>query len=213
MAFWDLETRRKTLHLLSGVAFAATVHFLEDPSDAFIFLFTGAVLTLIFSYEISEGKKVPIVSWVVKKTERANRAPGSGVTWYFLGVLVMFVLFYYQLGVPKQFIVASMLVLAIGDGVSTGLGRKLGKRLLPKTKTKSWAGTGLGFLLSFFALPFVFSTMPGIIDWHVILLSFAGSFVGMLTEAYSPWVNDNLSIPLTSCAAITGTAWLLGLFP
>lgn len=210
MVFWDLESKRQAIHLIFGVFFASIVYFLS-PEQGFAFLFGGAALTLLISLEISEGRKVPIFYWVVRHTERANHTPGSGVTWYFFGVLLTFSIFYFYLAIPKEIIVASMLILAIGDSVCTGLGRKLGKRLLPKTKTKSWAGSGLGFLFSFLGAPLpLLKIFP---PNQAIVIAFIGASVGMLTEAYLRKLNDNLTIPLASCTAMSLAAYWLGWLP
>ncbi|MCD6414165.1 MAG: hypothetical protein J7L23_00870 [Candidatus Diapherotrites archaeon] len=207
MVFWDLESKRQSIHLVFGVLFAFIVYMLK-PEQSFAFLLGGAALTLLLSLEISEGRKVPVFYWVVRHTERANNKPGSGVTWYFFGVLLTFSIFYFYFNVPKEIIVASMLILAIGDSVCTGLGRKLGRRLLPKTQTKSWAGSGLGFLFSFLgaSVPLANIFPPE----QTVTIALIGAAVGMLTEAYLRKLNDNLTIPVVSCAAMSLAAYWLG---
>lgn len=208
MVFWDLETKRQLLHLVSGLSFAVVVFHLS-PNQGFIFLLGGAALTLLISLEISDGRKVPLFYWLVRHTERKNSTPGSGVTWYFFGVLFTFGVFYYLLKVHPVLIISSMMILAIGDSICTGIGRKIGRRLLPRTETKSWAGSGLGFILSALAAPIpLMSIFP---LGESVIVGFIGAGVGMLTEAYLRKFNDNLTIPIVACAAMSIAAYLLGL--
>ncbi|MCD4740270.1 hypothetical protein K8R43_03705 [archaeon] len=215
MVFWDLETKRQMIHLCSGLCFAIILFLLAQndplrgPDQGFMFLLGGAALTLLISLEISDGRKVPLFYWIVRHTERENDAPGKGVTWYFFGVLITYGVFYYVFHVNQVLIIASMLVLAIGDSVCTGIGRKIGRRLLPKTETKSWAGSGLGFILSAIAAPLPLMTIFPL--GESVIVGFIGAGFGMLIEAYLRRFNDNLTIPIAACAAMTIASYLLGL--
>lgn len=208
MVFWDLETKRQSLHLMFGVFFATIVYFL-NPENGFLFLLGGAALTLLISLEISDGKKVPLINWIVRQTEREENAPGEGVTWYFFGVILTFIIFYYGLHVQKELIVASMVILAVGDSVCTGIGRKLGRKLLPKTETKSWAGSGLGFILSALGAPLALLSL--LTPENAFIIGGIGAAVGMLTEAYLRKFNDNLTIPIAACAAMVIASHVLQL--
>lgn len=202
----DLETRRQAVHLFSGVLFAFLVH-LMTPSEALAFLGIAATLTFVFSWLIQHGYKVLFFDWLVKKTERKGKPPASGVTWYFLGVLLVFVASLY-FEISKAYVVAAMLIVAIGDSISTGLGRKIGTKYLPHTKTKSYEGSLIGFGSAFFGAAFVLklsmATTPAIV------IAGIGSFVGMLTEAYLRGLDDNLTIPVVAWMAMIISASAMG---
>lgn len=202
----DLETRRQGVHLFSGLLFALIVHMLPT-SYGFAFLAIMAVLTFIVSKFIIKGKKIPFFSWLVAKTERKGKAPASGVTWYFLGVLFIFVLSVF-FGIDKIFVTSAMLIVAIGDSFCTGLGRKIGRKRLPRTTTKSYEGSLIGFGTAFFAAAFalklILPTTPAMI------IAGAGAFVGMIAEAYVRFIDDNLTIPILSWLAMVIVAGLLG---
>ncbi|MCD6522124.1 MAG: hypothetical protein J7K68_00060 [Candidatus Diapherotrites archaeon] len=206
MVIVDLETKRQAVHLVSGIIFALAVFYL--PSDmAFYFLTAGAILTVIFAEQIEQGKNIIFFSKLVKHTERKGKPPASGVTWYFLGVLFIMVLYHLWLGLPKIFIVASMLVVAIGDSICTGLGRKIGRKKLPRTQTKSYRGSGIGFGLAFVGALIALNTY---FDFKTsFVIAAIGSVVGMLTEAYLRGLDDNLTIPIMSCSAMVITYLLI----
>ncbi len=166
-----------------------------------------AVLTFLVSKSIQAGKKIPFFSWLVKKTERKGKPPASGVTWYFLGVLLIFVLSI-LLRTGKEYVVAAMLIVAIGDSICTGLGRKIGRKRLPHTTTKSYEGSFIGFGTAFFAAAFVLKLM--LPTTPAMVIAAVGAIVGMLSEAYIRLIDDNLTIPVLSWAAMVIAAALIG---
>jgi len=203
----DLETRRQATHLLSGLFFATAVYAL-DTMYAFALLGIAALLTFVLSFEIKKGKRVPVFSWLVTKTERKGKPPASGVTWYFLGVILIFVASL-MMHVPKEIVVAAMLVVAIGDSICTGLGRKIGTKRLPYTTTKSYEGSFIGFGAAFFGAAFVLKL--ALSTGNAMILAAVGATVGMLTEAYLRCLDDNFTIPVMAWLAMVIAATLLGL--
>ena len=202
----DLETRRQAVHLFSGLFFAAVVH-VTTPEQGFLFLGLAAILTFACTKLIKKGAKVPFFSWLVDKTERKGKPPASGVTWYFLGVFTIFVASVY-LGIAKEFVVAAMLIVAIGDSVCTGLGRKIGKKKLPRTQTKSYGGSVVGFGAAFFGAAFILKLLLPTAE--AMLVAASGAVVGMLAEAYLTMIDDNLSIPVLAWLAMVVAASVLG---
>ena len=140
-------------------------------------------------------------------TERKGKPPASGVTWYFLGVLSIFVASLY-LGIAKEFVVAAMLIVAIGDSICTGLGRKIGRKRLPRTQTKSYEGSVVGFGAAFFGAAFVLKLL--LPTTEAMIIAAVGAVVGMLAEAYLTMIDDNLSIPIAAWLAMVVVATLIG---
>ncbi len=194
------ETFRKFfVHGLNGLIFAFLVYVLPvQLSLAIAVILLG--LTIYFSRRMSRGKTYPLLSWLVEKAERKGRPIGKGAIWYFYGLVFILVVFG-LIGVPRILLSSSLLVVALGDSVSTGLGRIVGRRRLPRTKTKTYEGTGLGILSAFVGI-FLFLLLQYSIDW-AFWISFAGSVVGMLTEAYLRGPDDNFTIPVMACSAMT----------
>ncbi len=200
------ETFRKFfVHGINGIILATLVYLLPIKiSIALAVLILGTII--YFARRITAGKRYPFLTWLVEKAERKNKPVGKGAIWYFYGLVFILVVFGLS-GVPRQIIASSLLVVALGDSVSTGLGRIIGKRRLPKTKTKTWEGTSLGILFAFVGIFLVL-----LITYDIqfsFWLAFSGSFFGMLTEAYMKQPDDNFTIPVMSCAAMTFTYALL----
>ncbi len=194
------ETFRKFfVHGLSGIFIAFLVYiFPVHYSLAFAVILLG--LTIYFSRKMMSGKRYPILSWLVDKAERKGRPIGKGAVWYFYGLVFVLAIFG-LLGVPRPILTSSLLVVALGDSVSTGLGRIVGKRRLPKTRTKTWEGTSLGILFAFVGI-FLVMLLTYSIEWS-FWLALSGSLVGMFTEAYMRGPDDNFTVPVMSCSAMT----------
>ena len=202
---FDLETRRQGVHLFTGLLFAAIVHVLPvELGFAFLGVMAGG--TVAVSKIITSGHRVPIFSWLVKKTERKGKPPASGVTWYFLGVFLIFVLSM-LMGIAKDYVIAAMLIVAIGDSICTGLGRKIGKKRLPRTTTKSYEGSFIGFGTAFFGAAFVLNLT--LATTPAMIIAATGAFVGLLAEAYVK-IDDNLTIPVLSWLAMVIVALFIG---
>ncbi|MBN3037656.1 MAG: hypothetical protein JW834_04395 [Candidatus Diapherotrites archaeon] len=195
-----LETKRKSVHFATGILFALAVLFLSVWMG-FALLSVATVSTFVFAHFINKGKQVPLVYGLVKHTEREGKPVAYGVKWYFTGVLLTFVVFTLIAGAPKEFVVASMLIVAVGDGISTGLGRIIGTKRLPRTKTKSYEGSFIGFGSAFLVIIPVLSLVVVPLKYAVVV-AFIGATVGMLAEAYIRAVNDNFTIPVLSCSAM-----------
>ncbi|MCD1294826.1 hypothetical protein CUJ83_07415 [Methanocella sp. CWC-04] len=80
---------------------------------------------------------------------------------------------------------ASIIVLTLGDGVASTMGKKFGRRKLPYTK-KTLAGTVSGIIVS-----------SAVGYFFVGPLIFIGSIAGMITEAYAGKL-ENLWIPVAA---------------
>ncbi len=200
------ETFRKFfVHGINGLVIAFLVYVLPVKYSLILaVLLLGTTIHL--ARKMIQGKKYPILSWLVDKAERKGRPIGKGAVWYFYGLVFILAIFG-LIGVPNPILASSLLVVALGDSVSTGLGRIVGKRRLPKTKTKTWEGTSLGVLFAFVGI-FLVMAITYSISWS-FWLALSGSVVGMLTEAYLRGPDDNLTIPVMSCSAMTITYSIL----
>jgi dolichol kinase len=192
-----LETKRQAVHGISGVLFAIAILLL--PLElGFVLLAVSTILLFFFRKQLENGRDMFLVSKLVKHTERKGKRIASGVPWYFAGVLTVFVVFGLIAAVPKEIVVASMLIVAVGDSLCTGLGRKIGKKKLPRTTTKSYRGSLIGFFFAFLVAAFVLQPLG---NETAIIVGFAGAFVGMLAEAYVK-LDDNFTIPVLSASAM-----------
>ena len=190
-----LETKRQATHLISGLFFAVLVYASSDVVGVGLLL-ACLIGVLLFSSAIQKGKYIPFFSELMCQTLRPKEKRAAGATWFLFGSIAVLVLGRFLLMVPKELVVGSILIVAIGDSIGTGLGRKKGKRLLPRTQTKSYVGSGVGFGLA--ALAVFFILWPKFPLEQAAALAVGGGLSGLLAEAYLRSINDNLSIPLAS---------------
>ena len=172
------EIERQVFHLVLGIASLFILLSLGRP-----FLIAGSFIALIIGFffvnRMLLKKKAPVADLFVKRFERKGAIfPGWGSANYGLGVLLAGALIE---STPE--VAATLIVLALGDGFSTLLG-KLGKHKLPWNTGKTWEGT-IAFLAG--CLPGYFFVGPLIIP-----LALLGAFV----ESVDWPLDDNLMIPL-----------------
>ena len=178
------EARRQFIHYFFGSMFIVLVALL-GVQNTLIILVTGLVLGLITSYFLRKGHKIPLFYQVVSRVEREQEQhfPGKGAFMFFIGAIILMLLF------REQFIVIGALCVAIyGDAASTIVGLRFGKHRIAGKKTLE--GTLGGVAFSFLFLYFIFP----------IQIALAACIVGMLAELLP--VDDNFTIPLATAATL-----------
>ncbi len=190
----DLETRRKLMHM-SGVLFAPALVFLYEKlglARVASALFLLIVLTYAFSAAYKRGTRPPIVSIFIDLMERPEAIkmnPGKGVKMFFWGILASLLIF----GPTDIRIVSTAIaVVALGDSVSTLVGLRYGGHKIVYNEKKSWEGTVVGFLFAF----------VGAATQIDIPIALVAAFGGMLVESLPLKLDDNLTVPLGTSAAI-----------
>ncbi|ODS35542.1 MAG: hypothetical protein A7316_03690 [Candidatus Altiarchaeales archaeon WOR_SM1_86-2] len=179
----ELEIKRNLFHLFLGVGIAISVCLskpLFDWMTAIPFIVASVVMLILPGIKIKAVQE--IISNIFYKFERKKdieRFPFKGAIWFAVGVTIP-VLF-----IPPgdvNVVCAIIMVLSVGDSLSTLVGRVYGKHPIG---SKSVEGT-TAFIISGFigALVFVDS---------MLALTFA--FVGAAVELI-PIIDDNLLIPL-----------------
>jgi dolichol kinase len=125
------------------------------------------------------GIKIGLVSWFEKHFERPDALfPGWGSACYAAGVLIP-VSFLSQ--VPE--IAAVIYILAVGDGISTAVGRR-GSHRLPHNSGKTLEGTAA----------FVFASLPAYLLIGPAILPL--SLLSAIVESIDWRIDDNLMIPI-----------------
>ena len=193
----DREVFRKlAVHLPFGLTFSLLVYFIPLTLSAAIF-FMLLRATILITSGIKEGKRYFIISYVIEKAKRNSEIVGDNVKWYFSAVFMITLLFN-TLKLPKNLLVAALLIFAVGDAFATLSGKFFGKRILPRTKTKTWEGMLSGwassFIISFIFLLTQFDFISS------VAFAFFGSLTGALTEAYIGIPDDNFSIPVATAS-------------
>jgi len=195
MPVTPLEIRRQLFHIFLGLILVTFLN--RGVLDSWI-LFWVLVVGIFVSW-ISAHYRIPVIGWFLDKFERKQVRPGKGAITYFIGVILALQLF------PLEVAYASILILAVGDGVSSLIGPfgKLKTRLSDKKLFEGTiAGSAFGGAA---AMAFV---MP--------LEAFVAASVAMLFEAMEirfnqKLLNDNVTVPLVAGTVIVLLrSWGLG---
>ncbi len=163
------EVKRKVIHALGGLGLAVPP-FLLDRWVALGVFVAGIAGILLFRFV-----KPPVIKDIVEETRREKEWPLRGTFYYLLGSLVPI-----YIGQPWI-----LLVLAIGDGLSTLVGKFFG--YTPLYKKKSVEGTLAGFIAAWAVIQHFYQ--PAAIPAAIYLLA----------ELFAP-IDDNLVIPLSLSA-------------
>lgn len=190
----DLETKRQLIHA-SGVVVALYVRWSYNRFG-FVVPFATLAAAIIFLYLAAEAYKrklrLPIVSNIIDAAERAEaieKSPASGALFFFIGSLFSLLLFSSNIDV----VCASILILALGDSVSTLIGKNFGRSKIFYSPAKSWEGSIGGFALAFL----------GAATQITLPIAFIGALAGMLVESLPIKVNDNLAMPVFAGLAMS----------
>ncbi len=187
-----LEIKRKLFHMIAGLILVILI----DLDIINILVITIILILSIVVSILAKKIKVPILYWFLKHMDRKEdleKSPGKGAVNFLAGSLLALILF------DKNLAIASILILTIGDAVSSLVGIHFGKTVNPINNKKLLEGTIAGIIISFlFALIFI--------NYKEALIA---ATIGMVIEAIELKVhkefiiNDNIAIPLASGLAVT----------
>lgn len=180
----SIEFFREAIHMGSILIPIACKYLKID-----IRLIGGIILLVTMVYMASEysrlrGTRFPLFSTITSKAAvgEENWSFASSPIFFALGITLSLLLF------PTPINYASIAVLTLGDGSATIFGKKLGKRVLPFNKSKSFEGTLLGLTSAFLGTLIFIDPLRG----------FVAASIGMLVEAIPSPINDNITIPILS---------------
>lgn len=188
MPVTPLEIRRQLLHIFLGLAIVSLLHRgILDSHDLFWILVAGILVSWI-----STRRRLPIIGWFLDKFERKQVRPGKGAITYFIGIILALELF------PPEVAFAAIVILALGDGVSSLVG-PFGHLKTKLSDKKLFEGTIAGAIFGgagamIFVAPFE---------------AFVAAAIAMIFEAMEirfnqKLLNDNVTVPL-----VAGTTILL----
>ncbi|MBI4481508.1 MAG: DUF92 domain-containing protein [Acidobacteria bacterium] len=190
---FDGETRRQLEHI-APVGFAFTLRYLTLP-EAFL----GCAFAVAYGLFISGRSTL--------RPDEARKGYSVGKLSYALGVLLLLLFFHSSLAV----VAGVWGILALGDGLSTLVGRRFGRARLPWNREKSWAGSAAFFLAGTAAAAVLIAWTDPIISWRAALaLAAATSLVCALIESLPFGLNDNILICLSGGAfmyLLSRTRW------
>ncbi|MFH2105932.1 MAG: hypothetical protein ABII22_01620 [Candidatus Micrarchaeota archaeon] len=173
----DKELNRQIVHAIAGLILLAILLLCGRDNliyFSFLLLLVGSILIHYHTFE-----KNKFYEFMYNKLERPS-APFAGwaPAWYLVGIILIATF----LKDPNQ-IAASIWILAIGDSISTVIGRKGGHKL-PYNKKKTFEGTAAFILFSLASYVFVGKI--------AIPISIAAG----LAEGLPTRIDDNVLIPI-----------------
>ena len=204
----ELEVRRQLIHM-SGAVTPLYLQFFYEHFSSWLApeaLVAGMLLAgYCIAYLYRRGVRLPVFATLVDIAEREEvkqSSPGKGTFRFFMGVLGTMLVFGSLLGAPFYVVGSGIMVLALGDSMSTLAGRKLGRRRLFYNREKSLEGSLAGVAYAFLGVLLYLSFFCHLPSAEAATLAFAASAAGMLVESLPLRVDDNLLIPLASSAAV-----------
>mgnify|MGYP005851005027 CR=1 FL=1 len=176
------EFFRQLIHA-TGIVFVILAGYLNATS--MIILSLGAAICGEIIFQLDRRFYLPFFSGILRGCRRDDTE--RGFIFYFIGMALTYAFFGFNMAVAN----ASIIILTVGDSLSTIIGREYGEHPLPLKPDKSIEGSAAflaaGFLGSLFFLEPIYAI--------------TGALTGMLVEAYTP-VEDNIVIPLVTGAAL-----------
>ena len=179
-----LEVKRQLFHLLLILLWCIPIYYLPRHLVLglfFLVIFMNLLVVLRFGFILR------IFSPIIEQLERDRNLsrPGIQALYANLGVFISYLIF-------GKLSLVGVVVLAVGDSLSTLTGKLLGRHRLFLNNSKTWEGT-LSFFLSVYCVLLTFLPLQSAL--LVALLS-------SLLESAEPPPDDNLLIPVFATALV-----------
>lgn len=177
----EKEDQRQIFHILIGVC-AIIWLYMFGRKALMIADFTVIIIGLLLINQRIQGKKIGFVRWFEERFERSEAIfPGWGSATYAAGVLIATTML-----TNREEIAAVIAILALGDSLSTIIGRR-GKMKLPWNEDKTIEGS-LAFFIFGSAAAFPFIGIGAFLVGALLTI-----FESIKTE-----IDDNILIPLVA---------------
>jgi uncharacterized protein (TIGR00297 family) len=145
-----------------------------------------------------------------RPSDRIRRYSG-GIVFYPIAVLLLILTFPWRLDIAA----AAWGILAVGDGMSTLVGQRFGRRRIPWNSEKSIAGSfalfffgGLaGACLAWWCRP---AAIPVPSLWFSLGAPFVAAFVAAFVETIPIRLDDNLSVPASAAVVLWALSMVSG---
>lgn len=190
------ELFRKSIHISSMLVPLISIFVGLWVAIAFVVIIS--IMYLISEYLRVRGRELPIFMTITKLAARPDvermEGPILSPIYLSIGILSSLLIF------PEPTSYAAITVLALGDGVSSIIGKTFGKRKIWFSDGKTIEGTGAGFVCAF----------GGTLLFVSPVLALVGATVGMLVELVPIRINDNISVPISVGFAIIVASLIAG---
>lgn len=183
---YDRELRRQFVHVVFGIL--VVVLFSLNLINLWVVL--GLILLNVIFFLFRLRWHIPLIESFMKLFERPNEVNHKeGPLAYLVGMFVVLFLF------DQSIALASIMVLALGDGASTVFGKLLGKTRIPWSK-KTVEGSMFGIIFAFAGAVFFVKPVHAIIAVVAALL--VESFDADLFD-----ISDNILMPVVTGVVLT----------
>lgn len=191
----DLHLARRLYHMMGAGFIAGLYYFL--PRKEMLILFIGfTVLCLTVDLVRLQSKKLndkllATFGSFIRKSEVNGL---TGMTYLTVGVTAIAVIF------PKDIVTLSLLMLAVGDPISSIFGILYGKDVLVGKKTLQ--GTLAGFVACV-VVSIVYFSVTGQMSERIILAGLIAGLIGAISELTPVFgLDDNFTFPILSACLL-----------
>ena len=176
------ERARKIAHILSNISVCLLIWLVGTQTISY-FVLIGTCVGIPLMHLTIIGIKLPGIEQWLKNVGREGEIPGEGAMYNALGIL-------FALGLLRSeyaAAIASIMILALGDGFATYVGTIYGRHKLPWNNRKTIEGS-IGFAAGAMCALLV---LPLTITIIVVLLA-------TIVETLPIRLNDNITLPVVS---------------
>jgi len=182
----ELEIKRKLIHLIVGLIIVVFIDLGIITELVLGIIFILGLLTSVASKKF----KIPIIYNILEKVDRKKdlrSLPGSGALFFVAGCFLSVFLF------EKNIALGSIMILTIGDAVSSLIGIHFGSIEHPLNKKKLIEGTIAGIVLAFLG------TLLFLNYKEALFASVLGMIAESIEIRYDKFsLNDNITVPLVA---------------
>ena len=178
----DDERARQAIHASMGLLLCSTIWFLGIETTLY-FVLLGTCIGILIVHLTLIGINLPGIGKLLDKFERKGVMPGEGSMYYAFGVL-------FALGLLRDnpaSAISVILILALGDGLATYVGKCCGNHKLPWNRNKTIEGS-IGFVVGA-ASALLVLPMPATI--LIVVLA-------TIVESLPIRLDDNITLPVVT---------------
>jgi len=178
----DDERARQAIHASMGLLLCSMIWFLGIESTLY-FVLSGTCIGILIVHLTLIGINLPGIDKLLDRFERKGVMPGEGSMYYAFGVL-------FALGLLRDnpaSAISVILILALGDGLATYVGKCSGDHKLPWNRNKTVEGS-IGFIVGA-ASALLVLPMPATI--LIVVLA-------TVVESLPIRLDDNITLPVVT---------------
>jgi len=190
---------RKSIHILSGLLYIPLIYISGPFAFEVLVLLALIYVLVIVSLLILNRMHYRPVYELIRCWGRRNEnyIPLKPTLLLHTGIAISLLLF------PTPVVYASIAITAMGDGIATISGKKIGKHKLPYSKSKSVEGTIVGSIAAFLGAALFVSLLQALVAsaGSMLLESIIGRDINTdssIKKAFNLLKNDNLLLPVFS---------------